>query len=298
MTVKRTTQSPRKDLAHSAGPHVGLGLKSQHYDSVLARTESSFCVDFFEVHAENLMGLGGAPLARIEAVAERYPLSIHGTGLSLGSAGGLNARHLRRFRDVVAHFSPALVSDHLAWCRDNAVYYNDLLPLPLTEAVLRQVADNVSHAQDVLGRRLLVENPSTYLTFRESSFDEPDFLLTLVERTGCGLLLDINNVFVSCANLGTCPQSYLRRSPASVVGEVHLAGHSIVPLSASSDQTIRVDDHGSEVCEEVWALYSNWLAAQGDHPCPPTLVEWDTRVPEFEVLLAEARRARQCVTHN
>ncbi len=244
------------------------------------------------------MGLGGAPLARIEAVAQRYPLSIHGTGLSLGSAGGLNSRHLGRFRDVVARFSPMLVSDHLAWCRGEAVYYNDLLPLPLTEAVLRQVTDNVSHAQDVLGRQLLVENPSTYLTFRESSLDEADFLLTLAERTGCALLLDINNVYVSCSNLGTCAQDYLCKIPASVVGEVHLAGHSVIPLSQASERTIRVDDHGSEVCEDVWALYSTWLAAQGDHPSPPTLVEWDTRVPEFEVLLTEAERAKQCVTHH
>ena len=210
MAVKRATKSPLKGSNNSPEPLVGLGLKSQHYDAVLARTDESLCVDFFEVHAENLMGLGGAPLARIEAVAKRHPLSIHSTGLSLGSAGGLNSRHLDRFRNIVSRFSPALVSDHLAWCRDNAVYYNDLLPLPLTGAVLRQVSDNVAHAQDVLGQRFLVENPSTYLTFRESSFDEPDFLLTLVERTGCGLLLDINNVFVSCANLGTCPQSYLR----------------------------------------------------------------------------------------
>lgn len=255
-------------------------------------------MDFFEVHAENLMGLGGAPLARIEAVAKRYTLSIHGTGLSLGSAGGLNSLHLGRFRDIVAHFSPMLVSDHLAWCRDGEVYYNDLLPLPLTEAVLQRVANNVSHAQDVLGRQLLVENPSTYLTFRESSLDEADFLLTLVERTGCGLLLDINNVYVSCSNFGTCAEDYLRKIPASVVGEVHLAGHSVVPLSQANDRTIRVDDHGSEVCEDVWALFAGWLKAERHHGRPPTLVEWDTRVPEFEVLLAEARRAAQCVTQN
>ena len=296
MAVKRTTKRPHKDLALSPEPLVGLGLKSQHYDAVLAGAEDSFRVDFIEVHAENLMGLGGAPLARIEAVAEAVPLSVHGTGLSLGSAGGLNSRHLCRFRDVVERFAPMLVSDHLAWCRDGSVYYNDLLPLPLTEAVLAQVSDNVAHAQDVLGRQLLVENPSTYLRFRESSLDEPDFLLDLVERTGCALLLDINNVFVSCSNLRTCPETYLRRIPASVVGEVHLAGHSVVPLSEPSGQTIRVDDHGSEVCDEVWTLYSSWLCAHAEAVTPPTLVEWDTRVPEFEVLLGEARRARLCVT--
>ena len=272
---------------------VGLGLKSKHYAEVLERSPDDVCAQFFEVHAENLMGRGGAPLSGIEAVAERYPLSIHGTGLSLGSAGGLNKRHLARFSDLVARFSPMLVSEHLAWCRDGEVYYNDLLPLPLNDAALNQVADNLAEAQDCLGRQLLVENPSTYLAFRASVMEEPDFLLTLVERTGCGLLLDINNVFVSCSNLGTSAESYLRQIPASVVGEVHLAGHSIVPLSQTSDQMIRVDDHGSEVCDEVWDLLSGWLSWQDQswqdqNALPPMLVEWDTQVPDFEVLLAQA----------
>ena len=264
----------------------------------MRRSKESFCAQFFEVHAENLMGRGGAPLARLEAFAAHFPLSIHGTGLSLGSARGLNSRHLARFSDIVRHFAPMLVSEHLAWCRDGDVYFNDLLPLPLNDTVLRQVSDNVMRVQDALGRQLLVENPSMYLTFHDSTIDEPDFLLALTERTDCGLLLDINNVFVSCANLHTCPESYLRRIPASVVGEVHLAGHSVVSLSDSSDQTIRIDDHGSEVCDEVWQLFSNWLSWQDRTATPPTLIEWDTHIPELDVLISQARLARQCLTLN
>ena len=303
--MKRATKSPPEGIqgqastqgALGARPLVGLGLKSQHYEEVLRRSPQALCSEFFEVHAENLMGFGGAPLARLEALADIYPLSIHGTGLSLGSAAGLNSRHLARFRDLVNRFSPFLVSEHLAWCRDAEVYYNDLLPLPLNEAVLRQVCDQVAQAQDALGRQLLVENPSTYLSFAGTSMQEPDFLLALAERTGCGLLLDINNVFVSCSNLNTSAESYLRRISASVVGEVHLAGHSVVPLSKSksANHTIRIDDHGSEVCDEVWQLFSDWLSWQPQGARPPTLVEWDTRVPTFDVLLSQASLARQCL---
>ena len=237
------------------------------------------------------MGAGGAPHSNLEAVCESYALSIHGTGLSLGSSCGLNQKHLKRFRDLVERYRPSLVSEHLAWCRDTQVYYNDLLPLPLNAEALRVVADNVARAQDVLGRRMLVENPSTYLSFAGSSIEEPDFLLELVMRTGCGLLLDVNNVFVSGSNLGFSAEEYLARIPASVVGEVHLAGHSIVSLSGESDTKLRIDDHGSEVCDEVWHLYRGWLNSTRETANLHTLVEWDTRVPEFDILLDQASMA-------
>ena len=276
---------------HSSWPLIGLGLKSQHFEEILGRSPDSHCVNFFEVHAENFMGAGGAPHSYLEAVCESYALSIHGTGLSLGSSCGLNQKHLKRFRDLVERYRPSLVSEHLAWCRDSKVYYNDLLPLPLNAEALQVVADNVARAQDMLGRRMLVENPSTYLSFAGSSIEEPDFLLELVKRTGCGLLLDVNNVFVSGSNLGFSAEDYLARIPASVVGEVHLAGHSIMSLSSESDTKLRIDDHGSIVCDEVWHLYRGWLSSSPETTDLHTLVEWDTRIPEFDILLDQASMA-------
>lgn len=284
------TSEPRQ--AHRLGPLVGLGLKSQHIDELLRRAPQTHCVEFFEVHAENLMGKGGASHDRMRAVAHQYKLSIHGTGLSLGSARGLDGHHLRRFREVIERYQPLLVSEHLAWCRSPEVYYNDLLPLPYHKQSLRLVADNIDRVQNELGRQILVENPSTYLSFRDSCMDEPSFLLELVESTGCGLLLDVNNVFVTCDNLGSSPEAYLSRIRASVVGEVHLAGHSVVALTESGDATIRVDDHGSQVGDEVWRLYAGWLAEQEDMSGLHTLVEWDTNVPKFDVLLEQASLAK------
>ena len=287
-----TSESRRID---GAGPLIGLGLKSQHFAEILGRSHEAHCVEFFEVHAENLMGEGGAPHACMQAVAHEYQLSIHGTGLSLGSAHGLDQRHLKRFREVIERYQPAFVSEHLAWCRGPDVYYNDLLPLPYNEQSLQQVADNIGRVQDELGRQILVENPSAYLSFRDSSIDEPSFLLELVRHTGCGLLLDVNNVFVTCSNLGLSAGSYLSRIPASVVGEVHLAGHSVVPITQSGDRTIRVDDHGSQVCPEVWRHYRDWLSEQKDISGLHTLVEWDTNVPELEVLLEQARLTKNVI---
>ena len=284
-----TSESWRID---GPGPLVGLGLKSQHFGEILGLSHEAHCVEFFEVHAENLMGEGGAPHACMQAVAHKYQLSVHGTGLSLGSAHGLDRRHLKRFRKVIERYQPSFVSEHLAWCRGPDVYYNDLLPLPYNEQSLRQVADNIGRVQDELGRQILVENPSSYLTLRDSLMDEPSFLLELVRRTGCGLLLDVNNVFVTCSNLSLSADSYLARIPASVVGEVHLAGHSLVPLTQLGDRAIRVDDHGSQVCPEVWQHYRDWLASQEDISELHTLVEWDTNVPELEVLLEQASLAR------
>ncbi len=289
------THQDQSSAMSRARPLVGLGLKSAHYEEVLRRPVQSHPVTLFEVHAENLMGDGGAPHACVEAVADRYALSVHGTGLSLGSAHGLDERHLRRFREVVARYAPLLVSEHLAWCRDETTCYNDLLPLPLNEETLAVVTDNLARAQDTLGRRLLVENPSSYLGFRNSSIEEPDFLLELVQRSDCRLLLDINNVFVSCSNLGTSAASWLARIPGWAVAEVHLAGHSVVPLGPSGDDSIRIDDHGSEVCDAVWTLYENWFRTQENVSELHTLVEWDTRVPSLDVLLAQATRVNDII---
>ena len=241
------------------------------------------------------MGAGGIPHHCLEALNENYALSIHGVGLSIGSACGLNEKHLARFRDLVYRYQPLLVSEHLAWCRDSAFYYNDLLPLPLNAEVLNLVSDHLRQVQDMLGRKMLVENPSTYLSFAHSCMQEPDFLLELVHRTGCGLLLDVNNVFVSACNLGFSAAEYLAHIPARVVGEVHLAGHSIVPLVEGEAARLRIDDHGSEVCEEVWRLFADWLSSQDEISHLHTLIEWDTRVPEFDVLLDQARIAEELI---
>ena len=281
--------------ADALAPLVGISLKSQHTEQILGLSPQAHCVQFFEVHAENLMGEGGAPHAHMQAVASKYRLSVHGTGLSLGSAHGLNQRHLHRFREVVERYQPFLVSEHLAWCRGPDVYYNDLLPLPYNEQTLGVVADNIARVQDELGRQILVENPSAYLSFRDSFMDEPSFLLELVRRTGCGLLLDVNNVFVTCSNLALNADAYLARIPASAVGEVHLAGHSVVGLTESGEPTIRVDDHGSEVCPEVWQHYRQWLANQEDIARLHTLIEWDTNVPALDVLLEQAKLARDVI---
>ncbi len=241
-------------------------------------------VAWLEVHPENYMSGGLAPKA-LEGLRADYPLSLHGVGLSLGSAEGIDDAHLDRLAAAVERFAPALVSEHLAFSVANGVFLADLLPLPLTEESLTIVGAHVDRVQSRLKRRILVENPSTYLQFSHSTIAEPDFLAALAARTGCGLLVDVNNIFVSATNHGWDAHAYLRALPSAAVGEIHLAGHTTIE---AGDGTLLLDAHGSHVSAEVWALYDAALARFGP---VPTLIEWDNEIPPLATLIEEAARA-------
>src|SRR5215831_9507251 len=269
-----------------AGPRgAGIGLRAPHVAEVMA---SRPALGWLEVHPENYMG-GGPALAQLEAIRRDYPVSLHGVGLSLGTAGDLDGRHLARLSALVERIDPCLVSEHLSWSIAGESYLNHLLPLPGTEEALAVVADHVGRVQDAVGRRLLVENPSSYLRFLDSPIPEPEFLAELVRITGCGLLCDVNNAFVSAHNLGFDAPAYLDGLPASAVGEIHLAGHA---RNDADGRTVLIDDHGSAVAEPVWALYAHALRRFG---AVPTLVEWDTDLPELAVLAAEAATAQRMI---
>ncbi len=264
---------------------AGIGLRFPHHRAVL---EEKPAAAWLEVHAENYMG-GGKPLMVLDAVRRDYPVSLHGVGLSLGSADGLNERHLVRLRDLAQRVDPGLVSEHLSWSATGGAHFADLLPLPFTEEALSIVCRNVEAAQDFLGRRILVENASSYLRYRHSTIPEWEFVAALAGQTGCGILCDVNNVFVSACNHGFDPRRYLHALPAERVSEIHLAGHQV--RNFEDGRSIRIDDHGSRVSREVWALYAEALALFGR---VPTLIEWDTDVPPLAVLLDEAAQA-QCI---
>ena len=259
----------------------GIGLRAQHIKEVLARRPD---VAWFEVHAENYMH-DSAGLAALEQVRAQYPLSLHGVALSLGSAGPLDRRHLDRLKSLADRLDPFLVSEHLAWSAHDGAHFNDLLPLPWTEEALETMSSHVNEVQDVLGRRILVENPSGYLRFRHSTMDEAFFLAELVRRTGCGLLCDVNNIYVSAWNIETDPIEYLALLPAAAVGEIHLAGHAVKIVG---NRTVLIDDHASRVSDGVWALYREALTRFG---CRPTLIEWDADLPDLDTLMSEAARA-------
>jgi len=270
---------------------VGVGLKPAHYRDALSPIgardgagDRIFEFDFFEVHAENYMCDGGPPHAWLHAIRERYQLSIHGVCLSLGGIDNLDKDHLRRLREVLDRFEPALVSEHIAWCAHGGVFYNDLLAPPLTQTALARTAEHIDQTQNALGRRILIENPSSYLKL-PSEMSEPEFMNALAHKTGCGLLLDINNVYVSACNLKFNATEYLDAIDATLVDEIHLAGHA---LDTNMGVEIRVDDHGSPVCEDVGALYRYFIQNAGARP---TLVEWDTDTPPLETLALEAAKA-------
>lgn len=267
---------------------VGIGLKPVHYREALGSKARSggAGVDFFEVHAENFMGAGGPPHAWLAAVCEKFPLSVHGVSLSLAGVDPLNGEHLARLKTVVDRYNPAIVSEHLAWGAHDGIYYHDLLAPPVTRETFRRLSDNVKHVQDVLGRRILIENPSQYLDV-EAEIPLPDALNELARDADCGLLLDINNAYVSACNLGFDASHFLDAIDPAFVGEIHLAGHAVDRFDGFE---IRVDDHGSRVCEAVGELYSRFVERAGPRP---TLVEWDTDVPAFDILLDEAARARR-----
>jgi uncharacterized protein (UPF0276 family) len=276
-----TTPAFRPDGPLPALP--GVGYKSQHYAEILATPGA---VGWLEIHAENYMGDGGRPLAQLAHLRERFPVSCHGVGLSIGGEGPLDRGHLARLRRLVDWLKPAAFSEHLAWSSHGDAFLNDLLPLPYTRATLDRVAGHVAELQDALGRQMLLENPSSYLAFAETEMAEVEFLARVAERTGCGLLLDINNVFVSATNLGWDPVAYVDAFPLEAVGEIHLGGHD-----ADSDDAGRpllIDSHGRAVADPVWTLYAHAIGRAGARP---TLIEWDTDVPAWPVLAAEAARA-------
>ncbi|WP_105417880.1 MULTISPECIES: DUF692 domain-containing protein [Neorhizobium] len=264
-------------------PRAGLGLKPEHYETILAIKPD---VGFFEVHAENYMGAGGPPHRYLEAVADLYPLSLHGVGLSIGAARDLDREHLKRLRDLIDRYRPQSFSEHLAWSTHETGFLNDLLPLPYTAETLARVVDHVDETQQWLGRQMLLENPSTYLLFSESTIEEVDFLTEIADRTGCGLLLDVNNVMVSAVNHRLDPVAYIDRFPIELVGEIHLAGYDET-VDSVGDRLL-IDAHGSTVRTDVVELYRHTLSRSGPLP---TLIEWDNDVPDFASLRAEAVRA-------
>lgn len=261
---------------------AGVGLKADHYATIL---ETQPDIGWFEVHPENYMGLGGSPHAYLAAIRQKYPLSLHGVGMSLGGVDPLDPEHLQRFSALVDRYEPALVSEHLAWATHAGDFLNDLLPLPLTQEALDVMCTHVDQMQSVLKRQVLIENPSTYLSFETEVMEEPEFLIALAARTGCGLLLDVNNVFVSASNHGFDAGRYVDAIPGELIGEIHVAGHAVEEFNGAQ---LRIDDHGSEVVDDVWRLFERLVQRVGPKP---TLVEWDTNVPAWDVLKLEADKA-------
>ena len=260
---------------------TGVGFRAAHFAEIVATRPA---VGFLEVHAENYMG-GGPALRQLETLSCEWSISLHGVGMSLGSACGLDAEHLERLAALVDRLEPRPISEHLAWSVTGGTYLNDLLPLPYTEESLAIVAANVSTLQDRLRRRVLIENPSAYLRFVHSTIPEAEFLGEIVRRTGCGLLFDINNVYVTCRNLGGDPRTWIEALPAEAVQELHLAGHCI---NDADGVRILIDDHGSPVARPVWDLYDSAIRR---FPHAVTLIEWDSNLPPLPVLLAEAAEA-------
>ena len=271
--------SPKRD---SIPAQAGIGLRFQHHQAVLDERPD---VAWLEVHTENYMG-GGTPLACLDSIRRDYPIALHGVGLSLGSAEGIDLDHLKRIARVVERFEPGLISEHLSWSVVDGVYLADLLPLPMTEEALDVVCRHVEQTQAYLKRQILVENPSTYLQYRHASIPEWEFIAAVSARTGCGILCDVNNIYVSSCNHGWDPSVYLAALPADAIGEIHLAGHTVRQLENGT--TLRIDDHGARVAAEVWTLYTEALARFGPRP---TLIEWDNNVPPLAVLLDEAAHA-------
>jgi uncharacterized protein len=261
----------------------GVGYKPQHFNDITADPGS---VQWLEIHAENYMGEGGRPIAQLRHLSERFAFSVHGVGLSIGGEGRLDKDHLGRLKHLAGWLDPASFSEHLAWSTHDTAFLNDLLPLPYTETTLARVADHIDEVQNTVGRRMLLENPSSYLAFEESTMAETEFLRQVARRTGCGLLLDVNNVFVSATNLGTDPISYINAFPLDLVGEIHLGGHD--EDEDDHGAPLLIDSHGREVADPVWALFDYTIRQGGKRP---TLIEWDNDVPDWPVLEAEARRA-------
>jgi uncharacterized protein len=270
--------------AHPIAGLAGTSLKHEHLPSILADEMPS---GFFEVHAENYMGAGGPPHDALTRIRRDYPVSLHGVCMSIGGPQPLDKTHLGRFKALVDRYEPALVSEHLAWSTHNTTYFNDLLPLPYTPATLARVADHIDHVQETVGRPILLENPSTYVVFPESTMSETEFIRALAQRTGCGLLLDVNNVFVSATNHGYSALTYLADFPLDHVSEIHLAGHAT--QADDEGDVLLIDSHDGPVANAVWILYEIVIGQCGPIP---TLVEWDSAIPDWPILRAEAIAAQ------
>lgn len=261
---------------------AGIGLRAPHYLDVLEQRPD---VGWLEVHSENYFGAGGRPLYFLEQARERYPVSLHGVGLSLGSTDPIDLAHLAKLKSLERRIEPMLVSDHLSWSSVDGRYMNDLLPIPYTEEALRHVCARVTQVQDILGRRILIENPSSYLQYVESAIAEPEFLRAVATTSGCGLLLDVNNVYVSATNHGFDARQYLAALPAAAIEEIHLAGFTV---NEADGGRILIDTHSHPVPEQVWDLYAQAVARFGPRP---TLIEWDADLPPLATLAGEAARA-------
>jgi uncharacterized protein len=263
---------------------AGASFKPEHLSAILADHEPR---RFFEVHAENYMGAGGPPHRSLELIRRDYPVSLHGVCMSIGGPDALDKAHLERFRGLVERYEPALVSEHLAWSTHERAYFNDLLPLPYNAATLARVCAHIDEVQEAIRQPILLENPSTYLTFRDSTLSETDFIRAIVKRTGCRLLLDVNNVFVSATNHGFSTTDYLSDFPLSHVGEIHLAGHA--EQSGDEGEPLLIDSHDAPVADRVWKLYETVVSRVG---AIPTLIEWDSDLPVWPILKAEAAAAQ------
>jgi hypothetical protein len=266
-------------------PRAGVGFKLQHAAAILASEPD---VGWFEVHPENYMVAGGPRHATLAAIRDRYPLSLHGVGLSLGSAAPPDTAHLEALRDLITRYEPASVSEHVAWVAHGDLYFGDLLPVPLDDPSLVNLCANIERTQEALGRRIIVENPSHYLRPRGDAAEEVDFLAEMARRTGCGLLIDLDNITISAANVGYDARAYVDRLDAALIGEVHLAGHA----SDEGDSGLLIDTHSQPVPPDVWQLFRRLLERAG---ALPTLVEWDNDVPEWPVLHAEMHKAEICL---
>lgn len=261
---------------------TGIGLRSPHYTRFLTERPN---VAWIEVHSENFFGDGGKPLHLLESLSHDYPISLHGVSLSLGSADELNWQHLKKLRDLIHRVNPCLVSDHLCWSSINGQYLHDLLPLPLTEEALTHVVQRIQQVQDYLGRQILIENVSGYIKYDSSTIPEAEFLASIAQQSGCGVLLDINNIYVNSVNFEFDPYHYINMIPAALVNEIHLGGYQ---EKTHHDKTILIDTHDQPVTNAVWDLYRYAITQFG---IKPTMIEWDSNLPALEILLQEANRA-------
>lgn len=282
-----SSRRPCSPLRADAG-FVGTSFKPAHLQAIL---EAGLERGFFEVHAENYMGAGGPPHRALEAIRQRYPISVHGVCMSIGGQNPIDRDHLERFRTVVERYEPMLVSEHLAWSSHGGAFLNDLLPLPYTDETLSRVCEHIDQIQEAIGRVILLENPATYVRFASSTMSEADFVRTVAQRTGCGLLLDINNVYVSATNHGYSSQAYLDSFPLEYVQEIHLAGH--VEQRDDEGATLLIDSHNRNIASPVWELYQRVIA---DIRQTPTLIEWDSDLPSWPALKAEAQTALHMMT--
>ena len=286
--MKTQSQHDRvaQTLHHAELPRsVGVGFKPQFFDIMI---NDAMPPAFIEVHAENYMGAGGLPHRQLEQLRDRLPLSIHGVGMSIGGYEPIDDAHLDRLATLINRYQPHSFSEHLAWSTHTGRFFNDLLPVPYNIETLNRVCDHIDYVQDRLGLRMLLENPATYLEFDSSTYSETQFITDVIARTGCGLLLDVNNVFVTCTNHRRNPYAYIDELPLSAVGEFHLAGHDVD--TDAGGETLLIDSHGSPIADPVWDLYAYALRHTD---MIPTLIEWDSNVPDYAVLCSEAQKAKR-----